>query len=56
MEEEAFMSIEQMWVLIPTKPYSLHDYDKRDDGIDPAIEWLSFAVDQKIEGKMAPSR
>ena len=32
-----------------SKPYSLHKPDKRGDGIDPAIEYLSFAVNQKLK-------
>ena len=55
MEEEACVSLYRTWVVISEKPSSLQDPDKRGDLIDPTIEWLSFAVDQKIEGDMAPS-
>ena len=44
-----------MWVGILAKLSSLHKPDKRGDGIDPAIEYLSFSVEQKIEGNMSPS-
>ena len=53
MEEELFVSLERTWVGISAKPSYLHDPDKRSDGIDPAIEYFSFLVDQKIEGNMA---
>ena len=38
MEEEAFVSLERTWVGISAKPSSLHEPDKRGDGIDPEIK------------------
>ena len=55
MEEEAFVIIELTWVGISAKLSSLRHPDKRGHGIDPAILYLLFAVDPKIEGNKATS-